>query len=93
MQNNKQQPPLYGGNVQNHMRNVNAGHNPAAQLTQNPVHNPPDMNMSPLTNDIMASIKQRVSQVHQQNMFKTNPIPPQPALPPQVYINIQYFQV
>lgn len=87
MQNNKQMPPVYGGNVQNHMRNVNTAHNPVAQLAPNQVHNQPDMNMSPLTSDIMASIKQRVSQVHQQNLFKTNQIQ-QPPHPQQVCISV-----
>lgn len=89
MQNSKQQSPgLYGANVQNHLRNVNPIANPIPNPITNPIANPSplapqnsqphgqqEMNVSPLTSDIMASIAQRASQLHQQNLYKTAPMP------------------
>lgn len=78
MQNSKQSPNLYGANVPNHLRNINSMTNPsqlAAQNTQ--AHGQQqDVSVSPLTSDIMASITQRANQLHQQNLYKANPVPP-----------------
>lgn len=74
MQNTKQQSPgLYGANVQNHLRNVNTITNPTqipAPTAQPLVQQ--DINVSPLTSDIMASITQRANQLHQQNLYKAS---------------------
>lgn len=84
MQNNKQPSPgLYGANVQNHMRNINTMSNPSQLATQNSQPGQQEMSVSPLTSDIMASITQRANQLHQQNLYKTNPIPMQPLHPQQ----------
>lgn len=79
LQNNKQQSPgLYGANIQNHLRNVNTITNPAQLPPQNQAqpHTQQELNVSPLTSDIMASITQRANQLHQQNLYKTTPLQP-----------------
>lgn len=78
MQNNKQQSPgIYGTNVQNHIRNINTMSNPPQLATQNPQsHGQQEMSVSPLTSEIMATITQRANQLHQQNLYKTSPMPP-----------------
>lgn len=85
MQNNKQQSPsLYGANVQNHLRSINTITNPTQLATQSAQpHSQQEVSVSPLTSDIMASITQRANQLHQQNLFKVTPMPPQQIHPQQ----------
>lgn len=77
LQNSKQASSgLYGANVQNHLRNVNTITNPSQLPTQNSQPHVQDMSVSPLTSDMMASITQRASQLHQQNLYKSSPMQP-----------------
>lgn len=91
MQNTKQQSPgLYGANVQNHLRNVNTIANPSPLATQSAQpHGQQELNVSPLTSDIMASIAQRANQLHQQNLYKTPPMQP---IHPQQQVRFVHIQ-